>query len=74
MSWKSFLPFFIFSLPVRAERQLALTSHEFVGEQSRKERNMKHVPSCTSLNEGVGCVCNITSCSRVTPSPDKLPL
>lgn len=73
MSWKSFLPFFIFNFPVRAERELALTSHEFVGEQSRKEKNMKHVLSC-SPNEGVGCVCNITSCSRLAPSPDKLPL
>lgn len=40
---------------------LALASCEFVGEQSRKEENTKHVPSCTLQNEGVGCVCNTTS-------------
>lgn len=63
-----------FFITVGPERELALVSYEFVGEQSRKEENMKHVPSCTSPNEGVGCVCNVTSCSRLAPSPDKLPL
>lgn len=45
-----------FFITLGTGRELALASYEFVGEQSRREENMKHVPSCTSPNEGVGCV------------------
>lgn len=70
MPWKRFLAFFF--LILGTEGKPALVSYEFVGEQSRKEENAKHVPSCTSPNEGVGCVRNVTTCSRLAPSPDKL--
>lgn len=53
--------------------ELVLASYEFA-EQNTKEENMKHVPSCSPQDEGVGCVCSTTSWSRLAPSPDKLPL